>query len=488
MTTKQNFPRLAAAIEIFGLLTLITAATVLLVAGSMNVVQAAWLTFLLLVGLVGLAWKRFDQGRHPVFFFLSLLTLFQCGRLPAWGRGAETEIFRVTLMTSGPFDVSRNVAGTVLLAIALSALAIYASCRWNYRPSPPLQCGSSRRFLPYFYWLFSLSLPVQLYKNYCYYAYARDHGGYLVFFIDHGGLAASIPLAVRAVSLISLPALVGIFVLEERKKLLRITVAVYFAVAAPVLLTGSRGAIFSLVLSLYYLSRTKSTKRTSSYALGLVAAGLLLVGALIGSSRIENGESRPFAGPAQFIADQGMSLHVTEVAVLYRTHFAPYLGPYLASELQSAFVASDQANYAPGKRFSDDVAMFLNPVTYQLGFGSGSSYIAEAYVLGGLLGVVLISAALGTVLRAMHLASRNPQGLFLVTMILPDVLWMSRGGLLDWISAAVRVVISVLLLGVGWCFYRALARIGGVLGQADDVAFSANMLSPVIPKPAGRDL
>jgi hypothetical protein len=48
-------------------------------------------------------------------------------------------------------------------------------------------------------------------------------------------------------------------------------------------------------------------------------------------------------------------------------------------------------------------------------------------------------------------------------MILPDVLWMSRGGLLDWVSALVRVGISLLLLFVGWWLYCAIARIGGLL-------------------------
>jgi hypothetical protein len=48
-------------------------------------------------------------------------------------------------------------------------------------------------------------------------------------------------------------------------------------------------------------------------------------------------------------------------------------------------------------------------------------------------------------------------------MILPDVLWMARGGLLDWVSAALRVGVSVVLLLMGWWFYRSFARIGGVL-------------------------
>ena len=306
-----------------GSLSLIAGAALLFVLGRLTTNLAAVLTLLLLVSVTGLAWKRFDGGRHPCFFFLSLLTLFQAGRLLAYCLGGDEEIFRVTLMTSYQFGVPRDVAGTVLLALALSALCVYAPCRWNYRPLPRFSAGSYGHLLPYFHALFVLSLPVQLYKNYCYYVYARDHGGYLVFFIDHGGLAASIPLAARAISLISLPALAGITILEQQKTPLRISATVYFMAAAPVLLMGSRGAIFSLILALWYLAKVKSAKRARLYAVGLVAGALVAVGALIGSFRIENVEARSFAGPAQFISDRGMSINVTEVAVLYRQHFAP---------------------------------------------------------------------------------------------------------------------------------------------------------------------
>lgn len=484
MSERLDF---AAILELLGLVTFILGGTLMFIAGWLDPVQAALLTLLLLLSLIVLAWVRFDHGRHPAFYFLCLLTLFQGGRLLAIGPGAETEIFRITLMTSTQFDIPRDVAGTVLLAIAFSAVGIYVPCRWNYRPLAPLCVGTYRRFLPYFYWLFCLSLPVQLYKNYCYYAYAHDHGGYLVFFIDHGGMAASVPLVVRAISLLSLPALVSILVLEHRKQFRRAALVAYFAITAPVLLAGSRGAVFSLILSLWYLSEVKSAKRVRPFALALVAFSLLLAGALIGSLRIENGESHPFAGPAQFIADQGASLNVTEVAVLNRSLFALHMASYVAGELQSAFVAADQENYVPGKRFSDDVAMMLNPLAYQLGFGSGSSYVAEAYVLGGLLGVIVVSAMVGILLHAMHRASKSPLGLFLTVMLLPDVLWMPRGGLLDWVSVAVRVALSVLLLFFVWCSYQTLVRVGGVLWESSKFSPAYPLAAATSPRP-GRSV
>src|SRR6202163_1356329 len=265
-------PKCGAALEVLGYLSAVVAATLCFLMGWLSTNGASVLTVLLLISLMGLAWKRFDGGRHPCFFFLCMLTLFQAGRLIAYCAGGETDIFRITLMTSDQFDVSRHVAGSVLLLIALSGLSIYAPCRWNYHPSSPAGSGSFGRFLPYLYLLFSLSVPVQLYKNFCYYQYAKDHGGYLVVFIDHGGMAASIPMAVRAISLISLPAFVGIFVLERRKRFLRAATGVYFAITAPILMMGSRGAAFSLVLLLWYMAKVKSGQRARLYSAGLLGA------------------------------------------------------------------------------------------------------------------------------------------------------------------------------------------------------------------------
>jgi len=167
--------------ETLGFLTLITAGTFVFLASWLSSNQAAAFTVLILISLIGLSWWRFDGGRHPCFFFLCTLTLFQGGRLLAYLSGSVQEIFRVTLLTVYSFDVSRNVQGLVLLSIALSALCIYAPCRWSYRRATPPLSAQFDLYLPYFYCLFTLSVPVQLYKNFCYYQYAKQHGGYLCF-------------------------------------------------------------------------------------------------------------------------------------------------------------------------------------------------------------------------------------------------------------------------------------------------------------------
>jgi oligosaccharide repeat unit polymerase len=477
-------PKSGAALEILAYLSVVSAAALSFVLGALTSNQAAMIALCLLLALIWLSWKRFDGGRHPCFFFLCTLTLFQAGRMIARATGGAADIFQITVLTQHPFDLSREAAGLTLLSLTLSAICIYIPCRWNYRPFSRTPALSSARFLPYLYLLFAASVPVLLYKNYRYYEYVRDHGGYLALFLDRRGVAASIPFAARLIAAVSLPSFVGIAVLETRSRFLRLVIGTYFLIAAPILLTGARGAIFSLILSLAYLARVKTGKRTHFYRVGLLAAGLILAGSLLGTLRGAGVESQAIAGPSRFLEDQGASLNVTEVAIAYRSHFAPHTASYLVGELKLAFTAFDQSNYVLGSHLADDISIFLNPAAYQIGQGSGSSYLAEAYVAGGLLGVVVFSAGLGGLLHIMHRWSQSPPGLFLVVLILPDILLMPRGDLLVGLSVAAKAVLFVLLLLLGWQAYRT---IGMLIATLTATTVVAPAFGKTIPSPtAGR--
>lgn len=450
----------AAAFEVLSYLCVLGSGTLCFLSGWLTLNAAAVFTVVLLSVLAVLAWIRFDQGRHPCFLFLCALLFFQGGRLIAYCLGQLDNPFRIELMTSFPFGLTQNEAGLVLLLLALSGVCVYAPCRWNYRPISPPDDTRARRYLPYLYLVFYGSLPIQLFKNYRYYQYVQDHGGYAAIFFRHEDLAASVPLFVRAISLISFPALMAIFVFEKKKKFLYATTILYLATASLILLLGSRGAIFGLVLTLWYVARIKSRKRARILVVGGTVLALMLVADVIQALRVDSDEISSYAfAPVVFVASQGISLNVTEVAVMYRDYFGPHAASYLYHDLLAAFEVADASNFSFGNRFDADVAVFLNPSFYATGHGSGGAYVGEAYVVGGVLGVVGISLLIGGGLHLMHSYSRSALGLFLVAMLLPEVLWMPRGSLLGWASVAIRNSISVLLLVVGWWVYRLFCSI-----------------------------
>ena len=190
-------------------------------------------------------------------------------------------------------------------------------------------------------------------------------------------------------------------------------------------------------------------------ALALV---LLLVGDAVNKLRGDQDVGTNFT-PVKVLAGQGLSFNVTQIAVKYHSLFSPFGTSYLLRELTDAFIANDASNYYRGRALAFDISVLLNPQLFVMGYGTGSSCIAEAYVIGGVAGVAIISLLIGLFLRLGQHFSRNLLSLFVVAMVLPDALIMPRSGLLDWVSALVRSAIAVLLLAIGWQFYSFLTRV-----------------------------
>jgi len=462
-TFTQTFPAFrtvplalpTAAFEVLGYLSVVGIGILCFLLGWLSQEGAVVLTALLLVSLVVLSWNRFDQGRHPCFLLLCSILFFQGGGLLAFCLGADNDPLRVEYMAPNPFYVSRDEAGIALLSLVLAAICIYAPCRWNYRRISPPSDVKVRPYLPYLYLLFFLSLPIQAFKNYRYYEYIQEHGGYTVYFVNHAALAASVPFLVRIIPLITFPAMMAVFVFERRTKRLFLVTILYFITALFILSLGSKVAAFSLIPVLWYVARVKSTK--PARILRLVAVTLLLLMVAGAINKLRGGEEvTTLFSPAKVLATQRDSFNVTEILVKYRKIFSPYALSYPLRELRDAFVTNDASNYYRGRSLDFDVPAFLNPALLAQGFGTGSSFIGEEYVIGGLAGVIVISVLIGFGVRLAHHFSRNVASLFVVAMVLQEVIMMPRNGLLEWASVLMRSSISIVLLWAGWQIYSLL--------------------------------
>jgi hypothetical protein len=451
--TKQPTP--GAAIELCVLSAILGIGVLTFEVGWLSPEQAAAGTACFLLCLDMLAWKRFDEGRHPCFLFLCVLTLLQCGRFLAYMLGNGSHPLRIAGLAPHPFDLTRIEAGTVLLCLSLSALCIYAMCRWNYRRITPPSDVPVAHYLPYLYTVFYSTLPIQLYKNYAYYQFMQKHGGYLYFWTHHGDIVSSVPLFARAIVVINAPAFLAIFVFERRKKWIWLAVASYLSTTIVTLLIGFRSSVFVLVLVLWYIAKIKSTKKTRVVALAALALVLMVVGGLVQTMRGSgaSGFSGYSFAPLEFIKLEGDSIDVSSVAVKYEKMFAPCAVSYLWYDLQDAFVLRDAADYVKGQRLPNDVSVLLNPVAFSRGRGEAGSYLAEMYLLGGVAGVVVLSLLLGSGLHLLHSLSRNALSLFVIASILPVIILMPRGQLLDWASDLLKTGLAVAVLCFGWVIY-----------------------------------
>jgi hypothetical protein len=465
-TSLRSSAKFTATLEVLTYLVLVAGGVLCFLLRWLSINQAAIFSVLLLSGLIVLAWSRFDRGKHPCFLLLCTLMFFQCGRLVSYLMGADIDPLQVDLMTPIPFNLSRDDAGIVLLLLALTAICLYIPCRWNYRRVPPPPDTKARPYLPYLYLIFAFSLPVQLFKNYKYYQYVQDHGGYVTLFINHAALAASVPLIVRVISLTTFPTFLAIFVFERRKRYLYSATILYFATASVILLLGLRGAIFALAVTLWYVAGIKSTRKSRMLPVAALVFTLILVGDFVQSLRADPESISEYTfAPIIFLTSQGNSLQVTEVAVKYREVFEPYAWSYLRDELVAAFVANDTSNAFRGKALSVDVPVLLDWRGFAQGNGTGGSYVAEAYVIGGVTGVVLISLLIGVGLHVLHRLSGNIFSLFVVANILPDVVIMPRAQLLDWISVLMKSVITVGFLWLGWQLFSFAVPMRAISGN-----------------------
>jgi len=350
----------------------------------------------LLLLLLVLSWARFDQGMHPVFLFLALLSLFQGGRLLAFCLpGLSFNPMSIDLATQ-PFDILQQQQRLALFALALSAVCIYLPSRlFNLR----LQFRAPETGLvPYLLVIFLACFPFHVFKNYEYLMFVRSHGGYLAIFqsqehLDQAGLA------VRVLSQLCSASFFAYFAMERPRLRLWIVTAAYCSVSVVELLIGLRGKVLLTLLGLLFLAKMK--RGTRFRPLGLISVALV-VSVLAQAAAIfresKRADTTILDAPQALLRSQGVSIGVLESAIAYRDQFSKHNLSYLAHNLTLAFNEQDPKNEPLGRVFDDDLSYFLNPSGFRLGFGTGGSYLAEAWLFAGFAGIVLESLAIASLL------------------------------------------------------------------------------------------
>jgi hypothetical protein len=429
------------AIETTAYISALLISAILVLSGALSLTACIWISLFLFTSLLYIAWRRFDGGRHPCFLFLVLLLLFQMGRLFGYALGAVDEPFNIVVQTLMPFHISVASAEITMLIILLSATCIYAVCAWNVR-SVVLSPGWEQKWLPACYVMLGASFPFVVYKNLQYFMFIRSHGGYLAIFTDSEGVANSAGSVVRIMSLIAYNAFILVYVMERRRKLLAVVTCLFLLTTVLELAIGLRGKVFLFLLTLWFVRNLKTGKGFRLITMG--AVGVLGSIAAVAISGFREMRSAAVLGPAQFLTVQGISLGVTEIAVEYRNLFRPHALTYMANEILGAFYPG--SHFGQGQLFDNDLSVFLNADAYRLGFGTGSSYLAEAYLVGGIFAVVCASVLVGLGLRQLHTMGKSFLGAVIVAILLPSVIYLPRAELLGPLSSALKKAATFLLM------------------------------------------
>ncbi|MGJ5813781.1 O-antigen polysaccharide polymerase Wzy [Paludibaculum fermentans] len=410
-------------------------------------IRAGWLTpeqhsVVVTAGLAGLlvmTWLRFHRGMHPVWLFLGMLLLFQGGRMVAALMGMDGDPYLIDLQSPVPFTLPAEANLTAAWLLLLSGVAIYIPCSLSYRVSE-FEAPPGKDLTQVLLLLFLATFPFHIYKNVQYLSYLRAHGGYLAIYTDGGAHLEAAGSLARVLSQVCSSAFLLYFVYEQRKRRLLAVCAAYFAVTVVELLIGLRGKAFLLVFTFLFLYKKKQHSHFRGVSLAILVTTLAAVAQLVAGFR-EMRESAA-ASPAVFLWAQGVSFQVTALAVGFRHLFSGHGLEYILNQIPLVFVHQDR--FGEGQLFGIDLSNFLNAEAMSLGFGTGSTYLAEAYVVGGIPAVAVASALIGALLSRLHLSLRGASCAF-ATVAMMNLIYMPRSGMVEPFAATFK---SWLALGV----------------------------------------
>ena len=409
--------------------------------GLLSLSVAIWSTCIFLIILVFLSWYRFDGGSHPVFLFLGLLLIFQGGRLLGYIAGALNDPFRMELETWIPFEVPSETKVLSLFSIALSAACIYLLCRASYRKTALEESGREKA-LPALYIFFILTFPFMILKNILYLRYMMAHGGYYAIYTDYEGVVSSAGFIVRGLGILGTSAFMLIYLLERSSRRITVVTTLYMVASIGDLLIGYRGKVYTLVLTLWYLRNPKQGKRFPLPT--ILFAGLLMASLGVVILAFREQHAVEYLNPMAFVAQQGVSLNVTEAAIEYRHVFEPHGVSYIVHDLLGAFVPVMDAT--GGKFMPRDLSLFLNPFMFAQGNGTGSDYLAQLYIAGKLWGVLWGSIFVGAVFAWLQRVGKDVWGGIAMVCIGQYLIYIPRGGILEPLSQGIRIGIPMLIL------------------------------------------
>lgn len=419
----------------------------------MDAISLEWLiriNSIFLLWLFLAAWKRFAGGMHICFLFIGMILLFQSGRLlaftfnPLFGNTPDLlDPFRFVLMREVPFDISRETAEMTMLAIVSSAVFIYLPCSIRFK-SIRLSNTLTSSFMRGLYRIYFLTFPFLLYKNIRYFLFIRDHGGYLALYLIRDQILSSVDIVTRLLSLAASLTFIIIFLFEYDKKRIQLITFTYFVVSILDLLIGMRGKVFTLLLSLWFIQNLKTGKRFHLYRITIIGA-LLAYTAMFAANFRENQDLK-LLSPLSFISAQGISMQVTEAVVGYRRDFIHNPFMYLIHEIEAPFFPTSQVSEPSGESLAGDLTPYLSSRAAAEGYGTGSSYIAEAYLFGGLCGVIIISFAIGCFLAWMHSFCKSTIGALFLAYTMPTLIYLPRSGLLDPLAISLKTFIALISL------------------------------------------
>jgi oligosaccharide repeat unit polymerase len=393
----------------------------------------------------------FGRYWHSVFLFIGTLTLFQGGLIISSIFDNTTDLSYVWLMGANFFLKEDTIRLSILLISLSYWLVLLGAYLGNSSKIQKVEGAeySNYNFLKgLFLTIFLISLPFYAYKQFSYFNYFLQYG-YLGFYQSTSYLE-KVGFIVRAISFLSPVTFLAYFFLEKNKKFIFLISIVYFILSIPTLLSGFRGDFFTFWITVFLFYKYRFNNKLSFKGLFILIVIISIIGLSISYMRENLSYSLEFTlnrNPIlEFFRQQGVSFYVTAMAIEFKDEFAKNILNYLMWEPISAIFPN--ALSMPKRAFATDLMIKINYKGYLMGYGTGSSYLAEAYLLGGLFAVCLISFFIGYILSKLfkHFNYANIYIKIVILTVIQYAIFLPRDLLLMPLSQAIKVSVYLLSL------------------------------------------
>lgn len=392
--------------------------------------------------ITGLNWYEHRGGRSPSFLFLVFGCVFLCGRAFPSLLGGESQLAKIG------FGNEYYVADETVFEYAWLVLASFFLVHFGSL-IPKTEQGfpkASRRAARIYFVFFLLFLPAYLYKNISYLSYIMSSGGYLAIYQDSEFLEG-VGMPVRAGALLCMAAFTLYFFHETDRRKARWSLLLFIVVFSSELLIGLRGKFFVAVLAFLFFYKIRFGGRFSVRGmLGLFVAIFILAVAI--EIIRQGGTSIEGSLLMGFFVQQGVTAGVNLVVLDDLQYFSGNTGDYLIRQFMIPFYA--QREVEQGWSLANDVSMLVMPTAYALGFGTGSSYLAELMLLGNWIGVCVGSVAIGWMLSTLRRFHYGVMGA-LSFWVVCGLIYYPRTMLHDPIHNLMRYALPILLVA-GCCW------------------------------------
>lgn len=389
--------------------------------------------------ILGANWHAHGGGRSASFIFLVLGLTFLCGRALPILFGDDSQL--AIIGYGDIFEISSDKVMTYVELVLTSFLCVHIGSLFKYENAPALP--DSHGDAQIYRVMFICMLPLLLYKNIWYFNYIMANGGYLAIYqgSEHLDGVGMLP---RVGALLCLLTFTLYFFHETDKKKSRNALIFFLFVFASELLVGLRGKFFVTALIFLFFYKLRFGGKFSLRGLVTLLLVIISMAITVEITREQKSESS-VAGSllTGFLAQQGVSAGVSLVVLDNPSYFAQHPWDYFFHQFTAPFYS--QPEVPKGWFVANDISMMVMPDAYALGFGTGSSYLAELFMLGGWAGVCIGSLAIGWLLTKAKRFTSGIRGA-LMFWVVCGVVYYPRTMLQDPIHNLMRYALPTLFL------------------------------------------